>query len=312
MIVTCGENVVDMIGKGGGAFRAVPGGSPLNISVALGRLGVPCGYAMPISSDALGSEMVAALEREGVKYLPPARPDRPTGLALVAVGEGGKPEYSFYREGAADIDVSPGELPELDGGVSHLHVGGSPSLGSERCGDVLVEWALAQGASRPMSLDPNVREVLVEDRGSFLGRCERLLERCAVCRLSDEDAEYMYGKLPADGVADRLLSSGVMLAVVTLGTDGALFATEGARVRVAAADAGKMSDSVAAGDCFMAALLTQLLERGLLEGDSLAGLSEEDMRDVGSFAAAGAAINCMRDGCDPPTRCEIDALLAGK
>lgn len=309
MIVTAGENVVDMIGKGGGIFHAVAGGSPLNIAVALGRLKVRCGYAMPVSSDALGSMLLSSLEKEGVRYLPQVRPDRPTGLALVSVTDKGQPVYSFYREGAADIDLRPGELPRLPPEATHLHVGGSPSLGNDHCGDMLTEWALDQAEAVSLSIDPNVRPALVENKERFLARCDRLMEKCDVFRLSDEDAEYMYGALEPEQIAENILAKGVAMAVVTQGEQGVLFATENDRVQVEAASAGPVSDTVAAGDCFFASLLAWMLEHGCLQGGRLRTMSATEIEEAGMFAAAGAAINCSRDGCDPPTRKEIQALL---
>ena len=309
MIVTAGENVVDMIGKQGGAYQSVPGGSPLNIALALGRLDVECGYAMPISSDKLGDDLLSALEREGVRYLPPVRPDRPTGLALVFVAEEGQPSYSFYREGAADIGIQPGELPELASGVAHLQVGGSPSLGHDHCGDMVTEWALGLDPSISMSLDPNVRPALVVDKGRFLERCDRLMGRCSICRLSDEDARYMYGGAEPDEVADIVLAKGVALAVVTLGAKGALLATASERVRVGQAKPGRIKDTVAAGDCFLAAMLSWMHERDCLRADRTSSLPASALEEVGNYAAAGAAINCSRDGCDPPTRKDIEDLL---
>ena len=268
MIVTCGENVVDMIMRPDGLYKAVPGGSPLNIALALARLGVPSGYAMPVSSDLFGAELVSALEREGVGYLPPVRPDRPTGLAIVKVADDGQPDYSFYRQGAADIDLQPGELPSLGGDVVHLQVGGSPSLGHAHCGDVLCEWVGTVPDSVSLSVDPNVRPALVDDRQAFLRRCDELAGRCSVFRLSDEDARYMYGDV----------------------------------------EAGK----VAAGDCFYASTLSWLLDNGALAKDRACGLGEDMLRDLGRHAAAAAAINCSRDGCDPPTKDEVLALVAGE
>ena len=312
MITTAGENVVDMIYKGKGMFHAVPGGSPLNIAAALGRLETKCGYAMPISADSLGGDIVAALEKEGVSYLPKVRPDRPTGLALVSVKKDGQPSYTFYREGAADIDLQPGELPELPAETTHLHVGGSPSLGHDHCGEMLTEWALGIDESLSMSVDPNIRPTLVADKDRFMARIDRLIERCDLFRLSDEDSQYMYGEASPEQVVSMLLERGCALAVVTMGVKGVILANEKNKVTSEAVSAGETSDTVGAGDCFLGAMLSWMQEHDCLKGSKARELSEDDLFELGRFAAAGAAINCSRDGCDPPTHSEIQELLRHK
>ena len=308
-IVTAGENVVDLIKQQDGMFHAVPGGSPLNIAIALGRLEVPVGYAMPISADQFGNDMVASLAHNGVNYLPTCRPNRPTGLAIVNVTADGQPMYSFYRQGAADVALEPDELPQLDASVVHLQVGGSPSLGQDQCGEELTKWALGLAPSLSMSLDPNVRPALVANKKRFLARCEQLLSRCNICRLSEEDAEFMYGDTNGDRVADILLEQGVALAVVTKGANGALLATAHERVTVSAPTDLLVKDTVAAGDCFFGAMLCWLLERKFLGNDKVGELTKSQLCEVGTWAAAAAALNCTRDGCDPPQRDEIDELL---
>lgn len=311
MIVCCGENVVDLVMRPDGSYHPVAGGSALNIALGLGRLGVAVGYAMPISADALGSFLLEALAAAAVRYLPTVRPQRPAGLAMVSVMPDGQPAYGFYRHGVADTDLVAGELPHLGSEVTHLHMGGSPSLGHDVSGDMLVEWAKDQDVNLTVSLDPNVRPDLVADRGRFLARCDLVLERCSVCRLSVEDAQYMFAITDPDATADLLLSRGVLLAVVTQGDKGAVLATAATRVNVNFPAPAKVQDTVGAGDTFMSALLAELSASGKLAVQPLAALSKDELWRFGRFATAAAAINCTRKGCVPATRQEVCRLLAG-
>ncbi|MBF2735670.1 MAG: hypothetical protein ISN26_06310 [Betaproteobacteria bacterium AqS2] len=310
MIVTVGENIIDLVRNPDGLFAAVPGGSPYNLAIAAARLGAPAGYAMPISNDFFGDQLAATLEANGVAYLPTARPARPTGLAFVDIGADGQPSYAFYREQAADVAIAAAELPALGAEVDVVEVGGAPALGNKECGPVLCEWLLNLDEAVPLALDPNVRPALVDDKQSFLERCDAICARALVCRLSDEDAEYMYGSLAPDAVLDLLLGKGVALAVITLGAKGAMLATAEARTRVEIPDRGlPVQDTIAAGDCFFAALLASLRADGRLNAGALRGLDAAGLGSLGDFCVAAAQINCSRTGCNPPTRGEVEELL---
>ena len=77
-------------------FEAVPGGSPYNVAMAIGRQGVDITYLTPISSDSNGDQLAAKLETSKV-ILSGGRVTQPTSLAMVTIDEG-LPSYSFYRE----------------------------------------------------------------------------------------------------------------------------------------------------------------------------------------------------------------------
>ena len=310
MIVTIGENVVDIFKQEDGLLRPVPGGSPLNIAVTLARLGVEASYGMVFSDDALGSDMLAHLRANKVGYLPGAQVARPSSLAMVAVAADGQPAYSFYRKGCADVDLQPGDLPALPPEVVHVQVGGSPLIGEDHCGDMLLEWVERIAPDVSLSLDPNVRPSLIADHGRFVARCEKLHRRCKIVRLSDEDATYMYASADPARITSHLLEQGVELAILTLGDRGVYIATPRCRFELAAADAGKVRDTVGAGDCFLGALLALLHERGLLGTSELATLDEARLRELGIFACACSALNCTQVGCNPPAREEVDALAA--
>ena len=310
MVVTVGENVVDIFKQGDGLLKPVPGGSPLNIAVAMGRLGVRASYAMPLSEDSFGTDMLAYLSENNVAYLPTSRVPRPSGLAMVAVSPDGQPDYSFYRTGSADTDLQPGELPALSPDVTHLQIGGSPALGDDHCGDMLLEWALQADKRVSLSLDPNVRPALIDDHGRFVERCEKLHRRCKISRMSDEDAQYMYNTGDPVEVTERMHDQGVELAILTLGANGAYFATRSLKLLVPVVSSLAVHDTVGAGDCFYGALLATLFERGLLGAGTLADVDEAQLREIGTFACACAALNCTQVGCNPPAREEVDQLAA--
>ena len=64
MILVAGGALIDMLPdleSGPRRFRAVPGGSPYNVAMALGRLGEPVRFLCPFSRDAFGDQLRAHL-----------------------------------------------------------------------------------------------------------------------------------------------------------------------------------------------------------------------------------------------------------
>ena len=67
----------------------------------------------------------------------------------------------------------------------------------------------------------------------------------------------------------------------------------------------KLIDTVGAGDTFMGTVLSELNGAGLLMQTALSELTQERLQDLLSKAAKAAAINCGREGCDPPSSAEL-------
>ena len=180
MILVGGENLMDMIQTGmqgaNALFEAVPGGSPYNLAMAIGRQGQRTGYLTPISKDANGQHLAAHITASQVELLA-GRVDAPTSLAMVAL-EDGVPTYAFYREGTAERQVSLSALSgHLDMDVSLFHTG-SLALADGEDADVWEGFAIAcKDRQIPLSLDPNIRASFITDPDNYRARLDRLLAR---------------------------------------------------------------------------------------------------------------------------------------
>ncbi len=72
----------------------------------------------------------------------------------------------------------------------------------------------------------------------------------------------------------------------------------------------EVADTIGAGDTFAAGLSAGLLEQGVERLAHLAALPDETWNAVLRFAATAAALNCTREGCDPPRRDALQAVLS--
>ena len=69
-------------------------------------------------------------------------------------------------------------------------------------------------------------------------------------------------------------------------------------------------DTVGAGDSLMAGILTYLADHKVLAPGRIGRLDDVMLAGMLGFGAVVAGLNCAHKGCVPPTRAEVDAVLA--
>jgi fructokinase len=303
-IVVVGEALIDLAPRDG-MLLPLPGGSPYNVAVGLGRLGVPTSFAGPIGSDGFARLLRSRLVDAGVDLSPSATVDAPTTLAVVHLDEDARASYGFYLTATSAAALRPDVLPDLDDAVAvHLSLG-ALTLDTEPAGTAFTALLHREAGRRTVSLDPNVRPSVIGDLAVYSRRIEALVARCDLVKVSDEDLQLLHPEEPPTQVARRWVRSGPAAVVVTRGSDGAFGVTaEGEEVEVAGEDV-TVVDTVGAGDAFTSGLLGGLHDRGSLERDRLRDLGAGDLRAAMEAAVHIAAVTCTRAGADPPHRAEL-------
>lgn len=305
----CGEALFDLFAEEtptGFLFDARIGGSPFNVALGLARLGQPAALFTGLSTDFPGARLRKAMASEGIDQSYLVETDAPTTLSLVGLGPDGSPDYAFRGTGAADRSLTEDDLPALGDDVATLHFG-SYALVVEPTGSSELALARREKGRRLLTLDPNVRPTVEPSMALWRERIDAFAKTASIIKLSDEDAERLYGEATLDDVARRLLERGPSLVVVTRGVEGAIGFTPTSRVTVPA-PAIRMVDAVGAGDTFQAALITALDELGLGTPDAVARLTEDSLERVLGFAAGAAALTCTRRGADLPRRADLPPL----
>lgn len=299
-----GEALVDLLPRDDGALDPHPGGSPANTAVALRRLGLDVDFLGGVSTDRWGRQLAEHLEAEGV-VLPTARRDEPTALAIASLADDGSAVYRFLWEATADRSVTADDLPTDLGDVDVVVVGSVDAV-LRPVADAVLDLVRREHEKRVVVLDPNLRPTIVDDLDAARARLLELASYAHVVKASDEDLELLLPDLDPDEAAFQLLDGeATQLVVVTRGDLGALVTTPRFQLPVPADPAGRVVDTVAAGDTFTAGLVTALAERDLLDRHALRRLDSDDAAAVGRFAAAAAGIVVTRAGADPPRRDEL-------
>jgi fructokinase len=315
-IVVAGESLVDLVpdaAAGHEGLRALPGGSPFNVAVGLGRLGVTTGLLGPLSADTHGDLLAERLAEAGVRALPSGRTSRPTTTATVRIDADGHASYTFALEGtsatgmtASDVALATRESPATATAALHVSLG-AVTLASPGTGELLATL-LHEGATRPLvSLDPNVRPAVMRDLAAERAAIEAAVAQVDLVKVSDADLAVLHPGRDPLAVAGEWARSGPALVVVTRGADGATAVrAEGGTLTVASLPVAVV-DTVGAGDAFTSGLLSALDEHALLDRAVLRGADAATLREVLAFAARVAAVTCTRRGADPPRRDEVPA-----
>jgi fructokinase len=309
MIVVCGEALIDLfVGRpdpGGIATEAVAGGSPFNLALGLSRLGTRSLFLSTLSEDAFGDFLLLRLEQAGVDTRFIRRVPESTTLSVVATAADGHPHYTFHAEGA-DRALTPADLPDLPESVAAI-AAGSYALGVEPIASAIETLVRRERGRRVVSIDPNIRPRVLGDVAAFRPRFEALLAAATVVKASAEDIEFLYGAVDPAVVAREWLARGPSLVVVTAGPAGAVAHFGGRSLAQPGLPVGVV-DTVGAGDTFHAALLAHFSERGMLNVEHMAGLTEPEVAAALDAATVAAALTCTRRGADLPTRADVDGF----
>ena len=308
MILVGGENLMDMIQidnqNENALFEAVPGGSPYNLAMAAGRQGVKVGYVTPISKDKNGEQLAQNLVNSNVSLLGP-RVTAPTSLAMVHI-EDGIPSYSFYREGTAERLVTLDSLSKnLTSEVSIFHIGSLALTGGK---DALV-WEefvkITRENNVKVSLDPNVRPSLIAEPDVYRQRIKNLITEVDILKLSDEDLLWLFNDSAdeTNALAELEVITNAELLIVTRGAQGSAVFHGKKWHELPSHPLKKLSDTVGAGDTFMASILAWLIKNEKLNQLALLELNEKT--DLLHYAGKAAALNCEKQGCNPPWENEL-------
>ena len=274
----------------GQSFTTVSGGKGANQAVAAARLGAQVSMVGCVGNDAYGEALLGALLAEQIDCQAVSTVEDSSGVALIVVDDNSQnaivivagangaltPEVIDRFDAvlqAADVIICQLEVPDAT-------VGHALKRGRELGKTVILNPA---PASRPLPAD-------------WYAAIDYLIP-------NESEASALSG-LPVDSLstaetaATRLIAMGAGKVIITLGSQGSLFA-DGQRFEHFPAAKVKAVDTTAAGDTFVGGFAAALA----------AGKSEADAIRFGQVAAA---LSVTRAGAQPsiPTLSDVQAFKA--
>ena len=287
-------------------FTARPGGAPANVAVAAARLGEEASFAGSVGKDLFGDFILRALEAEGVDTSAVRRREPPTrtSLAFVEITAGGDRSFTFYRSDPAADELLSAEdvLREAFSGASFANFGSIPLIKDPSRSAIHRAADLAEELDVPLAFDVNFREHLWESAEDAREAVAPLLDRSRIVKLSDDELSPLLGTEDVEEAARMLLDRGAALVLVSLGPEGAFYATRDFTGDVPAFEV-ECVDATGAGDAFLAASLVHLSEG---EWD------EARVREAVRRGTAAGAIACTGYGAMGvlPTADELERFMS--
>ncbi|MDP9887540.1 fructokinase [Pseudarthrobacter enclensis] len=306
MLTVIGEGLVDVVQRASG-IQAHVGGSPLNVAVGLARLDHPVQFVGRYGRDAYGDSVAAHLRSSSVML--PLPPDElPTSVATALIDDDGAATYTFDL--AWELPGLADRLGFMLQGTTLLHTGSIATMLEPGAAEVLAAVEHAH-PSATISFDPNCRPSIITDVDYARQQAEKFVVLSDVVKASDEDLAWLY---PGQDVLDSARKwlalggeEGPAMVVVTRGAEGPWGVCRAGEASVPAPKVD-VADTVGAGDSFMAALLSGLVDReldGAQNRQDLRELPVEGLAELLEHAARAAAVTVSRPGANPPTRTEL-------
>jgi fructokinase len=287
-------------------FIARPGGAPANVAVAASRLGAEAAFVGSVGEDLFGDFILRALDSEGVDTSGVGRQPQPTrtSLAFVEIDESGDRAFTFYRSSpAADELLAPEDVTEkLVSGASFVNFGSIPLIREPVRSATHRIVDLADELDIPVAFDVNLREHLWESTEAAREAIDPLFDHSRIVKLSGDEISPLLGTESAEEAAEMLLSRDAALVLVSLGPDGAFYASKEFSGSVPAFEVEAV-DATGAGDAFLAAVLVHL------SGEAW---NEKAVREATMRGSAAGALACTGYGAMGalPTKGELERFMA--
>lgn len=322
-LLTAGEALVDWVSTERGValpdaqFIKAPGGAPLNVAIALARLGNDVGFAGRFGADAFGIWLLGVLAAHGVDTrLCVPTPGCQTRMAYVVTNVEGDRELAWFSDVAvADAELRPEDLSdEVLEGLDVLYIGSSLSLRAPNSRDALLS-AAARVSEGPglVVFDPNVRPVLWPSRDQLDALLTAALEVSDLVKVGAEELPYLIDAPDVASAARTLIGDYDLTGlVVTHGAEGAEVYTRRASARAESFTVASV-DALGAGDAFLAGLIDGLVREaaGASVKETAAGLTGKAWEGLLRRACAVGALATTRAGAIAglPTKAELEAFL---
>lgn len=315
-VTALGELLIDFTengtsSQGNPLMEANPGGAPCNVLAMLGKLGKKTAFIGKVGKDMFGTQLKSAVEEVGIDTRNLIMDEEVhTTLAFVHTYPDGDRDFSFYRNPGADMMLTKEDVQEdliRSSQIFHFGTLSSTHEGVREATRYAIEVAKEAGCI--ITFDPNLRPPLWKSLDDARREIEYGLTKCDVLKISDNEVEFLFDTTDYDkGAALIREKYNIPLVLITMGKDGSRAYYKDLRVEVPSFIQPNTIETTGAGDTFCASAINYVLEHGL------DNLTEENLRELLTFANAGASLITTRKGAlrVMPSRQEVLDFIASR
>ncbi len=266
-----GETVYDIMFKDNIAFNSVPGGSMLNASVSMGRLGLPVYFISEYGTDKIGRTVDSFLKDNGINTDYVRRySDGKTALAIAFLDENNNARYDFYK-------IFPQEriiTQNIEFKKNDILLFGSSYSVSQLLRDQLVSLITkAKEAGAIILYDPNFRKAYLKDMDIIKDFIIENMQLADIVKGSDEDFKIIFGTKSSKSTYD-IISQYCSNFIYTKGKDEVDLHTEKLHASYPVPNIVPVS-TIGAGDNFNVGVIYSIYNNEGINKDTLPHLDEK-------------------------------------
>lgn len=285
-------------------FKKYLGGSPANIAVGMARLGCKVGFIGKISDDRFGDFVEDFFKSEGidVSHVSRAKNGESLGLTFTEILSRDESSILMYREGVADLMLSPEEVDEeYIASARMLLISGTALCASPSREAALKAIALAKKTHTPIVFDVDYRNYTWKSRDEITAYYALAAEKADIIMGSREEMDLTERFTGLDGSdaasAQYWLSRGTQVLVIKHGKQGSTAYTKEGNFSIKPFPVEALK-SFGGGDGYGSAFLYCLLR----------GLHVQQALEMGS-ASASMLVSSHACSKDMPNEAAIRAFI---
>ena len=258
-------------------FHKSIGGSPTNVAVAAAKLGHKSAIVTKVGIDPLGQYVLNKLSEFGVNtdFVKVAE----SGLTPVVLASQDPPEdpkIIFHRQPQApDTQLSLSDIDTETLLAAKIFWVSACALSNGETAKSAITWLKQRGRKQESIIDLDYRPSFWANADAARAAAQEAISMCTIAIGNIAECQVALGISDPQEAATELLKRGVRIAIVKMGGDGVLLATQNEQIIIPPRST-KLICGLGAGDAFGGALV-----HGLLSG--------WELREIGEFANAAGA-----------------------
>jgi len=263
---------LDIIFKNRQPVSAKAGGSVLNSSVSLGRLGIDVNFISDYGSDEVGELIDGFLNENHVNTDNVIHFEKNnSAIALAFLNENNDASYTFYK----DFPEKRLEGLSIDFGEKDYLLFGSFFAITDSIRDSLLQLLdAAKNAGTTIIYDPNFRKAHLHELDMVRPWIIENIYFADIVKGSDEDFELIFGASDANEAYKNIVDSGCNNLIYTRGADDVTVITREVNLQVEVPSINPLS-TIGAGDNFNAGIVYTLF------------MSDLHRKEIGTLSSEG-------------------------